>query len=109
MWSCYLWLCLVLKNGLNTTVLTGMTSSIPWTSTSAKLTRRKTVETTDTSLKIERTFDIGIDEMWELWTDPAKISVWHRPNTTEFTTKAEGEAKVGRPYKISMNHHGKTD
>ena len=62
-----------------------------------------TLQTTDTSLTITRVFRATPEELWELWTDPEKISIWHRPGPTGFTTKAEGEAKVGGAYKIAMS------
>ncbi len=67
------------------------------------------LQTSDTSLTITRVFRATPEEIWELWTDPEKISIWHRPAPTGFSTKAEGEAKVGGAYTIAMSHDGKTD
>ena len=62
------------------------------------------LQTTDTSLTITRTFRATPEELWELWTDPEKISEWHRPGP-EYTVKHEGEAQVGGKYELNMTDH----
>jgi uncharacterized protein YndB with AHSA1/START domain len=56
----------------------------------------------DTSLKLTRVYDISIEEMWALWTDPAMIARWHRPNTVDYTTVVEADVRVGGAYRIAM-------
>jgi uncharacterized protein YndB with AHSA1/START domain len=62
----------------------------------------ETLQTTNTSLTLSRVLKAPPEEVWELWTDPEKISQWHRPNTKDFTTEAEADAKVGGEYRIAM-------
>jgi len=59
-------------------------------------------QTTDTSLTLSRVFKATPEELWDIWTDPEKVNQWHRPNTSEYTTEAEVDAKVGGKYSISM-------
>ena len=66
------------------------------------------METTDTSLTINRVFPITIEDMWDLWTNPARISQWHRPNMTDFSTQSSVDAVVGGKYRIEMTEGGET-
>lgn len=59
------------------------------------------LETTGTSLVLQRVFKASPKQLWDLWTDPVKISLWHKPDIA-MTTTSEVNLKVGGAFRISM-------
>lgn len=57
---------------------------------------------TDTSLRIERTFDAPSEEVFDAWTNPEVLRRWWRPNPAWVTPVAEVDLRVGGRYRISM-------
>ncbi len=55
----------------------------------------------DNWARIEREFDASIDDVWEMWTDPAKFQSWYGPNGFTIPV-AEMDVTVGGTRKISM-------
>ncbi len=62
----------------------------------------QSLEKTNTSLTISRVLKASPEAVWQLWTDPAKVNDWHRPNKTDYTTESKLDLKVGGTYKIAM-------
>jgi uncharacterized protein YndB with AHSA1/START domain len=52
--------------------------------------------------RVERTFAIGIDTMWTLWTDPQHLGAWHRPSTEFGPTVATADVRPGGSYRLEM-------
>jgi uncharacterized protein YndB with AHSA1/START domain len=50
-------------------------------------TDETSIETTDASLTIRRTFDAPRERVWEAWTDPAQVDQWWGPDG--FATETE--------------------
>ena len=55
----------------------------------------------DNWARIEREFDASIDDVWAMWTDPAKFQSWYGPNGFTIPV-AEMDVTVGGTRKISM-------
>lgn len=51
--------------------------------------------------RIEREFDASIDDVWAMWTEPAKFQSWYGPNGFTIPV-AEMDVTVGGRRKISM-------
>ncbi len=58
-------------------------------------------QTTKTSLQLKRVFKTSPEKLWELWTNPEKVKLWHHPPGFS-TSEAEADARVGGKYKIGM-------
>ena len=60
-----------------------------------------TIDTTETSLTIRRTFDALCERIWSAWTDPDEIEQWLRPAgfTVDF---AEGDVRPGGAWRSGM-------
>lgn len=55
------------------------------------------------SLTVDRAFDIDLDTMWRLWTEPEHMAVWFRPSLTEFgPTLAQVDLRPGGAYRVEM-------
>lgn len=52
-------------------------------------------------VRIERTLDAAIDDVWKMWTDPALFSQWYGPNGMSVPT-AEMDVRPGGQRKICM-------
>ena len=52
-------------------------------------------------VRIERSFDAKINEVWAMWTDPAKFSAWYGPNGMSVPV-AEMDVRVGGTRRICM-------
>lgn len=50
----------------------------------------------------DRTFAIGIETMWTLWTDPQHLGAWHRPSTAFGPTIATADVRPGGTYRLEM-------
>lgn len=58
--------------------------------------------TNDTNwVRIERDFAASVDDVWAMWTDPAKFRSWYGPNGMSVPV-AEMDVTVGGTRKISM-------
>jgi len=57
---------------------------------------------TDTSLRIERTYDAPPEDVFDAWTNPEVLRRWWRPNPAWVTPVAEVDLRVGGRYRISM-------
>jgi uncharacterized protein YndB with AHSA1/START domain len=57
---------------------------------------------TETSLRIERTYDASAEEVFDAWTSPEVLRRWWRPNPAWVTPLAEVDLRVGGRYRISM-------
>jgi uncharacterized protein YndB with AHSA1/START domain len=57
---------------------------------------------TETSLRIERTFDATCEDVFDAWTSPEVLRRWWRPNPTWVTPVAEVDLRVGGRYRICM-------
>ena len=57
---------------------------------------------TETSLRVERTFDASPEEVFDAWTNPEVLRRWWRPNPAWSTPVAEVDLRVGGRYRISM-------
>ncbi len=57
---------------------------------------------TETSLRVERTFDASPEEVFDAWTNPEVLRRWWRPNPAWTTPVAEVDLRVGGRYRISM-------
>jgi uncharacterized protein YndB with AHSA1/START domain len=57
---------------------------------------------TETSLRIERTFDAPTEDVFDAWTSPEVLRRWWRPNPAWATPVAEVDLRVGGRYRISM-------
>lgn len=55
----------------------------------------------DSWVRISRSFDAPITQVWEMWTDPAKFQSWYGPTGMSVPT-AEMDVTVGGTRKISM-------
>jgi len=55
----------------------------------------------DNGARIEREFDASIDDVWEMWTDPAKFQSWYGANGFAIPV-AKMDVTVGGTRKISM-------
>lgn len=60
-----------------------------------------TIDTTETSLTIRRSFDIPRERVWNAWTDPDEIEQWLCPEgfTVDF---AEGDVRPGGVWRSGM-------
>jgi uncharacterized protein YndB with AHSA1/START domain len=61
-----------------------------------------TIKPTDTSLRVQRTFDAPVEEVFNAWTDPEVMRRWWRANPAWTTPVAEVDLRVGGRYRISM-------
>jgi uncharacterized protein YndB with AHSA1/START domain len=52
-------------------------------------------------VKIERTFDASIEDVWDMWTNPDLFKKWYGPNGMSVPI-AEMDVRVGGTRKISM-------
>jgi uncharacterized protein YndB with AHSA1/START domain len=57
---------------------------------------------TETSLRVERTFDAPREDVFDAWTNPEVLRRWWRPNPAWSTPVAEVDLRVGGRYRISM-------
>jgi uncharacterized protein YndB with AHSA1/START domain len=57
---------------------------------------------TETSLRLERTFDAPVEEVFDAWTNPEVLRRWWRANPAWTTPIAEVDLRVGGRYRISM-------
>jgi uncharacterized protein YndB with AHSA1/START domain len=57
---------------------------------------------TETSMRIERTFDAPTEDVFDAWTNPEVLRRWWRPNPGWLTPVAEVDLRVGGRYRISM-------
>ncbi|HTD58368.1 MAG TPA: SRPBCC domain-containing protein [Solirubrobacteraceae bacterium] len=57
---------------------------------------------TETSLRVERTFDAPTEDVFDAWTNPEVLRRWWRPNPGWVTPVAEVDLRVGGRYRISM-------
>ena len=57
---------------------------------------------TETSLRVERTFDASPEDVFDAWTNPEVLRRWWRPNPAWSTPVAEVDLRVGGRYRISM-------
>jgi uncharacterized protein YndB with AHSA1/START domain len=57
---------------------------------------------TETSLRLERTFDATCEEVFDAWTNPEVLRRWWRPNPAWVTPVAEVDLRVGGRYRLSM-------
>jgi uncharacterized protein YndB with AHSA1/START domain len=57
---------------------------------------------TETSLRVERTFDASPEDVFDAWTSPEVLRRWWRPNPAWTTAVAEVDLRVGGRYRISM-------
>lgn len=62
----------------------------------------ETTKPTDTSLRIERTFDAPAEDVFDAWTSPEVLRRWWRPNPAWVTPVADVDLRVGGRYRISM-------
>lgn len=62
----------------------------------------ETIDPTETSLRIERTYDAHAEEVFDAWTNPEVLRRWWRPNPAWTTPVAEVDLRVGGRYLISM-------
>jgi uncharacterized protein YndB with AHSA1/START domain len=61
------------------------------------------MSTTDaTSLRLERTFDAGADEVFDAWTNPEVLRRWWGASPTWRVPVAEVDLRVGGHYRLSM-------
>ncbi|MEE2524094.1 SRPBCC domain-containing protein [Pseudarthrobacter sp. J75] len=51
---------------------------------------------------VDRTFALGIDKMWELWTSPEHLGAWHRPSMAFGPTLAAADVRPGGSYRLEM-------
>lgn len=61
-----------------------------------------TSQPTDTSLRLERTFDAPVEEVFDAWTNPEVLRRWWRADPAWSTPVAEVDLRVGGSYRISM-------
>ncbi|MDA9207254.1 SRPBCC domain-containing protein [Octadecabacter sp.] len=52
-------------------------------------------------VRIERTFDVDIQDVWDMWADPEKFKSWYGPKGMSIPV-AEMDVKVGGTRKICM-------
>jgi uncharacterized protein YndB with AHSA1/START domain len=57
---------------------------------------------TETSLRIERTYDASAEDVFDAWTNPEVLRRWWRPNQAWVTPVADVDLRVGGRYRISM-------
>jgi uncharacterized protein YndB with AHSA1/START domain len=62
----------------------------------------ETTQPTDTSLRVERTFDAPAEQVFDAWTNPEVLRRWWRADPTWSTPVAEVDLRVGGSYRISM-------
>lgn len=62
----------------------------------------ETTDPTETSLRIERTYDASAEDVFDAWTSPEVLRRWWRPNPAWTTAVAEVDLRVGGRYRISM-------
>jgi uncharacterized protein YndB with AHSA1/START domain len=51
---------------------------------------------------VDRTFDIDIDTMWTLWTEPEHLAAWYRLSLTFGPTVATADLRAGGSYRLEM-------
>jgi uncharacterized protein YndB with AHSA1/START domain len=57
---------------------------------------------TETTLRIQRTFEASTEDVFDAWTSPEVLRRWWRPNPAWLTPEAEVDLRVGGRYRISM-------
>lgn len=62
----------------------------------------ETTGPTDTSLRLERTFEAPVEEVFDAWTNPEVLRRWWRADPSWSTPVAEVDLRVGGSYRISM-------
>jgi uncharacterized protein YndB with AHSA1/START domain len=62
----------------------------------------ETTEMSETSLRLERTYDASPEEVFDAWTNPEVLRRWWRANPAWVTPVAEVDLRVGGRYRISM-------
>lgn len=61
-----------------------------------------TTKPTETSLRVERTFDASVEEVFDAWTNPEVLRRWWKPNPAWVTPLAEVDLRVGGRYRVGM-------
>ncbi len=55
------------------------------------------------AVRVDRSFDVDIDTMWSLWTQPEHLARWFRPSLDDFgPTLATMDLTPGGAYRIEM-------
>jgi uncharacterized protein YndB with AHSA1/START domain len=62
----------------------------------------ETTGMSDTSLRLERTYEASVEEVFDAWTNPEVLRRWWRANPAWVTPIAEVDLRVGGRYRISM-------
>jgi uncharacterized protein YndB with AHSA1/START domain len=65
-------------------------------------TTTETSYPTETTLRLERTYDARAEDVFDAWTNPEVLRRWWRPNPAWVTPVAEVDLRVGGRYRISM-------
>jgi uncharacterized protein YndB with AHSA1/START domain len=63
----------------------------------------QTTGPTDTSLRVERTFEAPIEEVFDAWTNPEVLRRWWKADPAWTTPVAEVDLRPGGSYRISMD------
>ena len=64
----------------------------------------ETGERSETSLRIERTYDASPKEVFDAWTNPEVLRRWWVVDLAERTPIADVDLRVGGRYRLSMEH-----
>lgn len=64
----------------------------------------ETSEMSETSLRIERTYDASPEEVFDAWTNPEVLRRWWVVDLAERTPIADVDLRVGGRYRLSMEH-----
>ena len=60
------------------------------------------VMTSETSLRVERTYDASPEEVFDAWTNPEVLRRWWAVHPEGTTPIAEVDLRVGGRYRLSM-------
>ena len=61
---------------------------------------------TETTLKVRRTFLAPRERVFRAWTDPVELGRWFAPSEEYHTIVPELELRVGGKYRVEMHHQG---
>ncbi len=64
----------------------------------------ETSEMSETSLRLERTYDASPEEVFDAWTNPEVLRRWWAVDPAGRTPVADVDLRVGGRYRLSMEH-----
>jgi uncharacterized protein YndB with AHSA1/START domain len=64
----------------------------------------ETSEMSETSLRLQRTYDASPEEVFDAWTNPEVLRRWWVVDLAERTPIADVDLRVGGRYRLSMEH-----